>query len=117
MTKLIVGLMLAGVLVVGCDKGADGGAKTEGSGKAAAAGEKAEAKGGGESTGAKECDDYIKAIEDCAKKNPAMGKAQLDNIGNLRTAWKAGLSNEASKGPTIESCKTGADTIKQTCLQ
>jgi len=112
MTKLMIGLMMAGVLLVGCDKGADGGAKSEGTGKSGAAAEKS---GSGDSTGAKECDDYIKAIEDCAKTNPMIGKPMLDSIAGTKEGFKAGIANAATKDATIQSCKSSADTIKSTC--
>jgi hypothetical protein len=111
MTKLMIGLMMAGALLVGCDKGGEAGMKTEGSAKGAEKG----AAASGESTGAKECDDYLKEIEECAKKNPAIGKPMLDTIAQTREAFKAGLSVGASKDATVQSCKQSADALKASC--
>ncbi|HEY4118811.1 MAG TPA: hypothetical protein VGM56_13190 [Byssovorax sp.] len=106
MTKLMIGLMMAGALLVGCgDKagGDKGGEKGADKGAAAA---------GGDSIGVKECDDYLKKMEGCIKNMPAEGKAPSEAaLKQNRDAWKQMAAEPATKGALAGACKTALDAI------
>ncbi|HVY45588.1 MAG TPA: hypothetical protein VHB21_06895 [Minicystis sp.] len=109
MTKLLIGLMMAGALLVGCDKGGEGGAKTEGTGKAASA------SGSGDSIGVAECDEYFKKVEECFGKNPAVKAAMADSVKQNKAAWKQAAATPAGKEGLKTSCKMAVDALAQSC--
>jgi hypothetical protein len=107
MTKLMIGLLMASALLVGCDKGGEAGKDGKsGDGKAAS----------GDTIGVAECDDYFKKLEDCISKNPAL-KASMggDAMKQQKDGWKQMASNPATKDSLKTSCKTAADALAASC--
>jgi hypothetical protein len=106
MTKLMIGLLVASALLVGCDKGGEAGKDGKGDGKGAS----------GDSVGVAECDDYFKKLEDCIGKNPAL-KASMggDTMKQQKEGWKQMASNPATKDSLKTTCKSAADALAATC--
>ena len=97
MTKMMIALLAASALVVGCSK--EGG----GDGKAGAA---------GDSVGVAECDDYIKKYEGCMSKVPAEGKAAMEGaFKTQRESFKAGAATAEGKAALKGTCKTLLDSL------
>jgi hypothetical protein len=105
----LVGLSL---IVFGCSQASTsttGGTSTAtGTGTGTGAAQKA---GSGDSVGAAECDEVLKmaASPEC-KEKPGMSA-----IVTNRENWKNGISNSATKDPTIQACKAALETIKMAC--
>ncbi len=95
-------VVLGALFAVGCgDKaaGGDASAKPADSGAAKS----------GDSTGIPECDEYIKNLEGCVKKVPAME-------ASLKTARDAYKSVPAEgKAAAATGCKQAAEGIKEAC--
>ncbi len=102
--RIVLALFAAAALLGGCDK------KEEGGDKGGAASASAEKKDGGSAsggTGAKECDDYIAAMEKC----PAM-KGTIDQA---KKGFEEMLKNDATKAAGIDACKKGIEAVKAAC--
>ena len=103
MSKSICLVVVLGALfAVGCGDKAAGG---DASAKPAESG----AAKSGDSTGIPECDEYIKMLEGCIKKMPAMEatlKSTRDTYKSIPAEGKAAAAT---------GCKTAADAIKETC--
>jgi hypothetical protein len=110
MTKLMIGLFMAGALLVGCDKGGGGDAKTDGTAKSDKAGAAS-----GDSIGVAECDEYFKKADECFGKNPAVKAAMGDSVAQSRQAWKAAAATPQGKDQLKQSCKMATDALAQSC--
>lgn len=98
MTKMMIALLAASALVVGCSKEGGGG-----DGKTGAA---------GDSVGVAECDEYIKKYEGCMSKVPAEGKAAMESaFKTQREGFKAAASTPEGKTQLKTTCKTLVDSL------
>jgi hypothetical protein len=104
MTKTMIGLLMAGALVVaGCDdKKAEGGKD----GKSGAS---------GDAIGVAECDEYFKKMEECFSKTPAMKAAMGDAMKQNKDAWKQAAATPQGKESLKTTCKAATDAIAQSC--
>ena len=112
MTKLMIGLFMAGALLVGCDKGGGEGAKTDSTAKGS---EKGAAAASGDSIGVAECDEYFKKADECFSKNPAVKAAMGDSMNQNKQAWKAAAATPQGKESLKQSCKMATDALAQSC--
>ncbi len=97
MTKMMIALLMASALVVGCSK--EGG----GDGKSGAA---------GDSIGVAECDEYFKKMEACMGKMPAEAKATYESsMKQNKDAWKAAAATAEGKAGLKTGCKAALDGI------
>ncbi len=111
MTKLMIGLFMAGALLVGCDKGGGGDAKTDSTAKGADKG----AAASGDSIGVAECDEYFKKADECFSKNPAVKAAMADSVAQNKTAWKQLAATPQGKESLKQTCKMATDSLAQSC--
>ena len=67
-----------------------------------------------EKVGIAECDDFLEKYEACVKNMPAASQQPTkDSIVQMRTAWKAAATDASSKAALASSCKSSADSMKQ----
>jgi hypothetical protein len=106
MKKVLIGLLMAGGLVV---LGAGCGNEKAGDGK--------DAKGtaaSGDSIGVAECDDYFKKLDACMGKMPAAGKAAFEQSRKQNhDAWKAAAATPQGKEGLKTGCKAAVDALAQ----
>jgi hypothetical protein len=75
----------------------------------------AKASGEGQSTGIPECDEYIKALDTCAAKHPAMKAAEEQPFEVNPKAWKEAAKTPQGSAGLGTGCSAARDALKQSC--
>jgi hypothetical protein len=103
---IVVGLMVALTALLACNKGDSGASSGSSAGSAGGGG----AAAGGDSTGVKECDEYMKKWNDCYK-DPTMKAAAKPGLDATVSAWKEAASTPQGKAALATTCKSMVDSF------
>ncbi|MBI4703567.1 MAG: hypothetical protein HY744_20845 [Deltaproteobacteria bacterium] len=112
--QVVMGLLVAAGLLAGCAKKEEGGGAT-GEARAEKPSAQSGSTTGGGSTGVKECDDYLSALERCTKNAPPEAKAMQEQaLKAAREAYAKADVPASVKTAWASACKQAADALSST---